>query len=389
MDLALVLSGDGIDDLQIAGLGTLFQHRGPGRAFELDLVIPLGIMEGIGHRLTTLQLVEGLATTFVADVLVGEQLGAQHPDFLGVIPGRLDIDLVSHLHDADVLAHLLDGLVAGAGGLVEIKFLEFPKIAVVIAIGSGEQIGARIEGDPPLHQAMRQGDADIPGEVIVVELVVGQREQGPAFAYPRVAILITLVQQGARQPVEEVANAAIHLGGGDVELAPELLQAGKAPDRQGFHARILDHADDRHLHRAERFGGDGLAGLDQVGGAMGGGGAVKFQTRNRLLALRGEIIEGIRQMQQVILDVGPITLASLVIPGGGAHEEIPCPEGAQIHIDAPLHVHQQGALALLLQHRQRLLGLDAEILDLLLVVGAVGVGPPQGPAAQAAKGQLL
>ena len=55
MDFALVLRGDGVDDLQVAGLGALFQHRGPGRALELDLVIPFRVVEGIGHRLLAFQ----------------------------------------------------------------------------------------------------------------------------------------------------------------------------------------------------------------------------------------------------------------------------------------------------------------------------------------------
>ena len=58
VDLALVLGGDVVDDLQVAGLGALFQHRGPGRTLQLDLVVPLGIVEGVGHRLLAFQLVE-------------------------------------------------------------------------------------------------------------------------------------------------------------------------------------------------------------------------------------------------------------------------------------------------------------------------------------------
>ena len=119
-------------------------------------------MEGIGDRFLAFQFVEALAIALVADVLVGEQLGAEHPDFLGIIAGRLDVDLVGHLHHVDVLAHLLDGLVACAGGLVEIEFLEFPEIAVVVAIGGGEEIGARIEWNSFLAEAVRELDADFP-----------------------------------------------------------------------------------------------------------------------------------------------------------------------------------------------------------------------------------
>ena len=167
--------------VQVAGLGALFQHRGPGRALQLDLVIPFGIMEGVGDRLLAFQFVEALAATLVTNVFVGEQLGAEHPDFLGIVAGRLDVDLVGHFHHVDVLAHLLDGFVAGAGGLVEIELLEFPEVAVVVAVGRGEQIGARIESDFFLTQAMRKLDTDFPGSVVVIQPVLGQREQRAGF----------------------------------------------------------------------------------------------------------------------------------------------------------------------------------------------------------------
>ena len=141
-DGALVLRGDIVDQLQIAGLGALLQHRGPGRTFELDLVIPLRVMVGLGNRLLAFQFVERLA-----HVLVGEEFGAQHPDFFRIVAGGLDVDFVGELHQADVLAHLLGRFVTGRHGLVEIEFLEFPEVAVVVAIGRSEQIAARIEGD--------------------------------------------------------------------------------------------------------------------------------------------------------------------------------------------------------------------------------------------------
>jgi hypothetical protein len=78
---------------------------------------------------------------------------------------------------------------------------------------------------------------------------------------------------------------------------------------------------------------------------MRGGGAVELQAGNPRLpegegALPpsrggsgegmgigiGEIIERIRQMQQVILDIGPIALAVFEVAGGRAHEEIPRPQ---------------------------------------------------------------
>jgi hypothetical protein len=58
VDFPLVLAGDVVDELQVALLGALFQHRGPGRALQLDLVVPLGIVEGVGDGFLALQLVE-------------------------------------------------------------------------------------------------------------------------------------------------------------------------------------------------------------------------------------------------------------------------------------------------------------------------------------------
>jgi len=220
MDLALVLGGDVVDHLQIARLGALFLHRGPGRALQLDLVVPLGIMEGLGQRLLAFHLVVGLAAALVADVLVGIELGAEHPDFLGIVAGGLDVDFVGHLHHADVLAHLLDGFVTGARRLVEIELLEFPEVAVVVAVRRAEDVGARVERDLLPGQAVRQLHADFPRRVVAVELVLCGGEQRAALIDPGVVVVIAGVQQRARQPVEIVAHAVAHRRGGGVEPAP-------------------------------------------------------------------------------------------------------------------------------------------------------------------------
>lgn len=76
---------------------------------------------------------------------------------------------------------------------MKIKFLEFPEIAIVIAIRGGEQIGARIEGDLLTREAVRQRNADVPAGVVVLQPVLGQGEQGATFEYPGVAILIYFI----------------------------------------------------------------------------------------------------------------------------------------------------------------------------------------------------
>ena len=200
---------------------------------------------------------------------------------------------------------------------------------------------------------------------------------------------IAFVEQGAREPVQVIADAGTHLRRGDVELAPQLLQAGEAADRQRFDARVLDHRNHRHLQRIQRFGGNRLPGFDHVRGAVRGGGAVELEAGNRLVAFGREVVEGIRHVQQVVLDVGPVAFARLEVARGRTHEEVARPQRPQIHVDAALHVDQQRALALLLQHRQRLFRFEAEVVDLLFVVGAVRVRAPQRPAPQSAQGEVL
>jgi hypothetical protein len=87
--------------VQFAQLGMTFQHGGPARPFELDLVIPLVIMIPVGDRLAAFQFVDGDA------FLIEVERCFQHPDFFGVVAGVFVVDLVDHLHQADFLAHLL------------------------------------------------------------------------------------------------------------------------------------------------------------------------------------------------------------------------------------------------------------------------------------------
>ncbi len=215
------------------------------------------------------------------------------------------------------------------------------------------------------------------------------REQRAAFGDPRVAVDVAVVEQGTRETVQVIADAGVHLRRRGVQLAPQLLEAREAADRQGFDARILDHRDHRHLQRVQRLGGNRGFRFDHMRGAVRGGGAIQLQPGHRFLSFDREVIEGVRHVQQVILDVGPVALARLEVARSRAHEEIARPQGPQIHVDAALHVDQQGALALLLQHRQRLFRFEAEVLDLLFVVGAVGMRAPQRPAPQAAQGEVL
>ena len=100
-DHRLVVVDDLLDELELAELGPALQHRHPARALELNLVVPLVVVVGVGDRLPPFQLVDGLA------LLVEPELGGQHPDLFRVVAGELVVDLVHHLHDVDLLAHLL------------------------------------------------------------------------------------------------------------------------------------------------------------------------------------------------------------------------------------------------------------------------------------------
>ena len=112
-------------------------------------------------------------------------------------------------------------------------------------------------------------------------------------------------------------------------------------------------------------------------------GAVQLQTRHPI-----NIIERIGQIHKIIFDVRFVTFTRFKVTTGGAHEKIASPQGAQIHIDTPLHIHEQRALALLLQHRQRLFGFQAEVTYLLFKIDAVRVRPPSRPTPQTTQGQL-
>ena len=91
----------GVSRLRVA----LFQHRHPGGALQLNLVVPLGVVAR-GRMMGSLALPSALKLLPLLTSpmsLVGKQLGAQHPDFLGVVPGGFHVHLVGKLHQVHVL----------------------------------------------------------------------------------------------------------------------------------------------------------------------------------------------------------------------------------------------------------------------------------------------
>ena len=101
------------------------------------------------------------------------------------------------------------------------------------------------------------------------------------------------------------------------------------------------------MHRIQSFRRDRLFGFHQMCGGMSGGGTIHLGGGYTCMA-----VISIRQVNKVIFNIGFVTFARSKVAGGGVHEKITCPQGAQIHIDAALHIHKQGALAFFLQYRE-------------------------------------
>ena len=124
-----------------------------------------------------------------------------------------------------------------------------------------------------------------------------------------------------------------------------------------------------------------------VGCGVGASRAIKLGgVHQPIVALHG--VQGVGQVDEIVLDEGAQAFPVFKVTGGGAHEKVAAPQGTQVHVDAPLHIDQQSTFALLLQHGQRLFGLQTEIGDLGLVFRAVGLCAPGRPAAQAPQSQL-
>ena len=123
--------------------------------------------------------------------------------------------------------------------------------------------------------------------------------------------------------------------------------------------------------------------MDQVRGAVGGTGPIDLAAGDAAVA-----VEGVGQVEEAILDEGAQALTALVVAGGGPHEEGPRPQGPQVEVELALVVHQQAAPPLLLQHGAGGLGGQSKVSHLAVQVPGMGLGAPQGPAAQATQGEF-
>ena len=190
-----------------------------------------------------------------------------------------------------------------------------------------------------------------------------------------------------RHAGQPIACCGLLCGGGGVQLCPQRPHAGKASHRQGFHPRVFGQGHHGHLPRVERFGRDRLAREHHMGRSMSTSRAVELGgVHQAVIALHG--VQSVGQVDEIVLNKGAQAFPAFEVTGGGAHEKVAAPQGTQVHVDAPLHIDQQGAFALLLQHGQRLFGLQTEISDLGLECGTVGLCAPSRPSAQAPQSQL-
>ena len=209
--------------------------------------------------------------------------------------------------------------------LVPFGLVEGPDVAVVVAIGDGHGFQHPQAGDGGnFTQGIVKGHTQIPTQA----MILGARgeflaEGRGGIAHPRVHVHIGVVEHGeggAFQQLHHRIDGAAHLAQLLVELAPQLFQSGELADGQVFDTRILEQGDEHHLRRTQGFGGQRLAGIDQVRGGVGGGGAVQFVAANA-----GVIVEGVGEVDHPLLDEGFVALAAFVIAGGGTHEEIAAP----------------------------------------------------------------
>lgn len=387
-DQAPVFEQNAVDHGRIPGRRPALLQRHPGRAFELNLVVPLAVVHGRQHGLAAFALVVGHAQVFV-----GEELRAQHPDLLRVIARGLHVQLVDELHHRHMLAHLSRGALGHGGGVLGVPPHKGPEVAVVVAVHDGRLVRPRAELGPLGQRAVVvcQRHADIPRHGVVVRLGQDARLRvGPQRApqrNPGVVVCMAGVDQRARQSVQPIPRGRLGRGRHGVQPRPQRPQTGKARQGQGFDARILHHADQGHLPRRQPLGRAGLAGEHQMRGGVRSGRAVQLRRGHRAGGPLDRVV-GIGQVDDAVLDEGTSAFALLEIGRRGPQIKIAPPQRPQVHLDAPLHVHQQGAFALLLQHRQGFAGLQIEVRGQLLRLGAVRLHAPMRPAAQAPQAEL-
>ena len=204
------------------------------------------------------------------------------------------------------------------------------------------------------------------------------------------------VEQRAGEAVEQLADGR-RLGRiveYRMQRQPGLAHSGEFANREFFHSRILEQLDQRHLHRQQLLHRQRVLREHQMRGAMVGGGAVDLERADDLpgrsrIALGFVVVIGVRDIDDIMLDVRLEPFAAFVIAGGRSQKKIAAPDRAHVDVEPPLDVDEQRALALLLQHRLRVGALQPEIGRLPFEIGFVRLRAPLHPAAQASQRKLI
>ena len=234
----------------------------------------------------------------------------------------------------------------------------------------------------------------------------------------RVRVAVAGVEQGAREHRQAVAQAG--RGGRVAGVRQRPWMQGQENAAQ---ARVFPHQQDLHPAILEELHGHALEGAPVVGdlsGAIaavadhvGEYGAVAVDAGNlhpdpladppregeggaQFLPHQGggqegdgcyPIVEHVGHAQPELVVVRH-RLAQFVEGGGVGHQQVAvAPQCAQVKLELPLDVDEQGAVAFALQDRQAVGGFEAEIVLLALRVAGVIADPVIGPVLQAGGGQ--
>ncbi len=373
----LVALDHGINIRRVTEFWTLLQQGGPVRTLELSLIIPFVVVEWRGDRYLAFLFVESGAVVLV-------QFAREHPYLLRVVTGELDVEAVDHFHETDVLADL--SFLTRQQDDITRHFRHLPEMAVVVAIEAGWLVGAQVEWN--LHGLDHDGqfETDVMRHVGIIQTRLGK--QATRGVHQRMGIRIIRIEQGPGDAIQHRSQTAALRRICRQQADPEFAEAREGAHRQRLDTGILDGADQCLLQGIDGFRIRVEPGMHHVGSSMCGSGAIDFETGNRGAALGRVVIKRVGQMNEKMLDMGPVAGAGLEVSRSRAQEKVAAPQRAQVHDQTTLNVDKQHPALLLLHHRQRILAFQGEILGLRLEVVAMCGNTPHRPAPQPPQGEV-